>query len=131
MLGLAAGAMFIALARRSHRENHVFAFGLLLAALIYVGFALYENATDTWRLIEFAGAAFYGVLALLGLYRSKLWLAAGWALHVLWDAGLHLSYGNLHAPVWYVWVCLSFDVVVAAYIARNCFNTTAVRQESA
>jgi hypothetical protein len=48
------------------------------------------------------------------------WLAAGWALHPIWDAALHLQgSGAAHAPEWYVVACISFDLPVAAYIQWN------------
>ena len=35
------------------------------------------------------------------------------------DAGLHLrGAGAGHAPEWYVLACLSFDLLVAAYVVR-------------
>lgn len=117
-LGLALGAAFLALARaRGRGEVRILALGLLVAALIYVAFAL-AGADGKWVLVEVAGVAVYGALAWLGLRRSLLWLAAGWALHPLWDAGLHLMGGGAaFAPEWYVLACISFDLLVGAYIA--------------
>jgi len=56
-------------------------------------------------------------VAWLGLRRSALWLAAGWAAHVGWDLLLHPLTGAGYAPPWYVRACLGFDLVVAAWIA--------------
>jgi len=57
-------------------------------------------------------------MALLGLRGSPYWLAAGWALHPLWDVGLHyIGPGHSFAPMTYAIACISFDLVVAAYIA--------------
>ena len=51
---------------------------------------------------------------------SPSWLAFGWALHPAWDAGLHLhGYGASFAPEWYVLACISFDLLVAGYIAAR------------
>ena len=67
-------------------------------------------------LIELAGVAIYVVFALLGLKRSGWLLAVGWALHPLWDAGLH-DYAAEFVPHWYINGCLGFDLLVAAYVA--------------
>jgi len=62
-----------------------------------------------------------GAIALLGLRGSPWWLAAGWALHPLWDVVLHyVSPGHSFAPITYTIPCLSFDLLVAAYIAIAC-----------
>ncbi len=55
------------------------------------------------------------------LHRSKRRaLAAGWALHPIWDAGLHLQgSGATHAPEWYVVACISFDLLIASFIQWN------------
>ena len=53
----------------------------------------------------------------LGLRRSPLWLAAGWALHPVWDIALHFfGPGRAFAPETYTIACLSYDLVVAGYI---------------
>ena len=56
-------------------------------------------------------------MGLLGVRRSPLWLAAGWALHPLWDIALHyVGPGHAFAPETYTIACLSYDLLVAAYI---------------
>jgi hypothetical protein len=63
------------------------------------------------------GGIVFGTMALLGLRGSPWWLAAGWALHPLWDAGLHyFGPGSSFAPEPYAIACISFDWLVAAYI---------------
>lgn len=60
----------------------------------------------------------YGALAGLGLRYSTWWLAIGWAMHSAWDAGLHLIGGGAaFTPEWYAVGCVSFDLLVAGYIA--------------
>jgi hypothetical protein len=47
-----------------------------------------------------------------------MWLAAGWALHPLWDAVLHyFGPGSSFAPVSYTIPCIRFEMLVAVYIA--------------
>ncbi|MFY8275416.1 hypothetical protein AAEU32_14925 [Pseudoalteromonas sp. SSDWG2] len=44
----------------------------------------------------------------------------GWLLHPVWDVGLHLIVQDgQFAPLWYVYLCISFDVVVALGIVNN------------
>jgi hypothetical protein len=91
---------------------------LIVAALIYVVFAARGGAGTAWLAGELVGIALYGGIALLGLRRSPWWLAAGWALHPMWDILLHyVGPGHDFAPETYTIPCLTFDLTVAAYIA--------------
>jgi hypothetical protein len=59
-------------------------------------------------------------MALLGLRSSLWWIVVGWTLHPLWDVGLHyLGPGRLFAPETYTIACLSFDLLVVAFIAAT------------
>ena len=93
--------------------------GLVVAALVYVAFALWGHADGPWLGIEAAGVVIYGGVAWWGRRRAP-WLALGWALHVLWDVLLHgggLGHGADFVPAWYPPVCLGFDLAVAGYLA--------------
>lgn len=91
---------------------------LFAAAGAYFGFAIGGGAGPGWTLAELAQVIAFGVLALLGWRGSPWWLAAGWALHPFWDAGLHyLGPGRAFAPMTYAVACISYDLVVAAYVA--------------
>lgn len=130
ILGLVLAAAFVAYTHRlgARAERRVLAAGLVVAALVYVGFGV-VGADGMWVALEVVGGLVYTGLAVLGVKRSPGWLAAGWALHVGWDAGLHLlGAGAAFAPTWYVVACLSFDLVVAGYIA---FRFRAVPEEAA
>ena len=121
VLGLVLGAVFIVVARRFgiRGERRLLAVGLIVAALIYVGFAV-AWAGGAWIAAELGGVVVFGGLAVLGLKRSPLSLAVGWALHPVWDAGLHLmGAGAAFAPTWYVVACISFDFLVGGYIAAR------------
>lgn len=89
---------------------------LVVAALIYVGFALRE-AGDGWMSVEVLGVFAYAGLAWLGLRWPRL-LALGWLLHAGWDMVVHAGVADEFVPLWYRWACLAFDVAAAAYIAR-------------
>lgn len=96
-------------------EKQIYSLGILVAALIYVGFALIGGASARWLMLEGLGVFFYGVAAWLGLQRrSSSLLALGWFAHVGWDVLLHLAGGGAdYTPFWYPWLCLSFDLVIA------------------
>ena len=91
---------------------------LFVAAGAYFGFALLAAPGPIWLLAELVQVIVFGTMALLGLRGSPWWLVAGWALHPLWDVVLHyLGPGHSFAPITYTIPCLSFDLLVAAYIA--------------
>lgn len=91
---------------------------LFVAAGLYVAFALRAGESTIWVVIEVVGVAIFGGMGLVGLFGSIWWIVAGWALHPLWDVGLHyLGPGRPFAPETYTIACLSFDLLVAAYIA--------------
>jgi hypothetical protein len=91
---------------------------LFAAAGAYFGFAALAGAGPIWSLVELVGVFIFGAMALLGLRDSAWWLAAGWALHPLWDVVLHLiGPGGSFASQPYGVVCITFDWVVAGYIA--------------
>jgi uncharacterized protein DUF6010 len=116
VIGLFLGIGFLLLVRRSRsytKEKRAIAIGLIVVALIYLGFGLFSGSLR-WLLIELAGVPIYAVFAWLGLKRSGWFLAAGWALHPLWDAGLH-DYSTQFVPHWYIAGCIGFDLLVAGY----------------
>lgn len=122
-VGLALGALLILYARSGGgggggaRESLVFAVGLVVAAAFYLGFALANGAPVRSLLLESMGVVPFGLVAWLGLRRSPLWLALGWAAHVAWDLGLNWGPGApSFVPSWYPVVCTSFDLLVAGYI---------------
>jgi len=98
---------------------------LFAAAGAYFGFAVVGPVPRVWLLIELLQVIVFGVFGLLGWRGSPNWLALGWALHPLWDVGLHYAGpGRGFAPLAYVFACVSFDWIVAAYIviAYNLFG---------
>ena len=114
---LAGGFVLLARLSRSYaREKRLYAVGLVVTALIYVGFGV-STGSIRWILIELAGVAVFAVFAVFGLKKSGWFLAAGWALHPLWDTGLRDS--TQFVPHWYITACIGFDLLVALYI---CFR---------
>ena len=121
MIGLVAAALFLFYARRrgTRREPVILALGLLIAALIYVGFAIVWGDAR-WLAIEVGGLLLYSLFVWLALRDNTGWLAVGWVAHPVWDIGLHwLGEGHTVAPEWYVFACLAFDLLVAGYIVTR------------
>ena len=101
------------------KRIHALGSGLLVAALIYVGFALY-GADSSWLAVELAGCILYGGAIVMALRGSALWLVFGWAAHPIWDVVLHLQGpGNHKVPPWYAIACISFDILIAIYLLRD------------
>jgi hypothetical protein len=91
--------------------------GLFAAAGAYFGFAIVGPGPRIWVLIELVQVVVFSAMGLAGWKGSAKWLALGWALHPLWDFGVHhLGPGRSFAPLTYVFSCITFDWVVAAYI---------------
>jgi len=104
--------------------THLMGLSLVMAAIIYIGFALVWGDTQ-WLLIEFFGVVTYGVFYLLAVRYSAIWLSVGWLLHPMWDVVLHLNGPGSHvAPEWYAVACLSFDIAIAATIFRRLRSET-------
>jgi hypothetical protein len=94
------------------------AFVLVAAAFFYLMFASRADAGTAWLIGEVVGIVIYGGMGVLGIRRSPMWLAAGWALHPVWDMLLHhVGPGRSFTPEAYPISCVSWDLLVAAYIA--------------
>lgn len=117
LIGTVICALFIFLARRfgAQREVRAYAVGLVVAAIIYLGFALKGGGLG-WLLVELLGVAIFTLSAWLGVRVSAPFLGAGWALHAVWDWLMHTSTAAGFVPNWYPTVCLAFDLVLAGYI---------------
>ncbi|HEX8271819.1 MAG TPA: DUF6010 family protein [Longimicrobiaceae bacterium] len=120
--GIALAGAFALLARAAGPRHRLWlhAAMLLVAALFYVSFAARAGA---WGgvLLELAGVAAFGGVALLGLARrSPGTVALGWALHPVWDVALH-TWGTMEAytPEGWVVACIGFDLLLAGLIARG------------
>jgi hypothetical protein len=111
---------------KDHQYRKFFARTLIIAALIYVGFAIigiwFDTAGYNWLLVETAGVFIYTLLAYWGLQKSVWFLSIGWLAHVLWDVGLHFGDGVAFVPWFYPTVCIGFDIVFGVYIAYKFYN---------
>jgi hypothetical protein len=116
-IGIILALGFVLLVRQSGsfaKEKFLLFIGLIITALIYVGFGLISGINN-WIIIEFIGVAIYSSLAWLGWKKSSWFLAFGWAFHVAWDAILHGT-STPFVPQWYIGFCIGFDLAVAGYI---------------
>ena len=121
---LSLGAWYIWFASKGHvgRERKAYANGLLIAAAIYLIFALFPFDA-TWLGIEALGVAAYGICVWLGRRVSFYFVAVGWLLHPLWDVALHLRGPGRHiVPDWYAIACVSFDILLAVVVARRVYG---------
>lgn len=122
---LVAGAVlaevFAALARGAgpRRALRMHAAALVIAGLAYVAFAL--AAGDAAGLVvEAGGTAILLALAAIGYRRGSARIfAPAWALHPLWDVGLHTLGRGEYAPLAYVVVCIGFDLLLAARLVSG------------
>ena len=119
LVGAVSGAIVAGVAYAISRYTRlILVAGVIVAALLYVYHAVHARTSPAWFAAELAGVAVYSVMALRGLRGSPWWIAAGWALHAVWDVALHLAGpGRAFVPPWYPVWCGSLDLVVAAVVA--------------
>jgi hypothetical protein len=114
---LALGVVCITRKMRHAAASRILAVALVVAAFIYVAFAVGGGADARWIGIEMLGVAVYGSAAWLGFVRWPAILALGWAAHIFWDLALHLSgAGAAYTPAWYPWLCLGFDLPIGVLV---------------
>ncbi len=111
--GMIAAAILVFVAHK--KDISFWRLALIIAALIYVGFALVGKQWD-WLPIEFGGVLLYSFLVFLSFRFSILFLSLGWSLHVVWDLGLHFGGHPGYVPEWYPGACLGFDLMIAGYL---------------
>lgn len=112
------------------REEMHYALMLILTASLYVHWAGVGGGREELT-VELAGVGFFGALAIAGIRRPLL-LAAGWALHPLWDWFLHPMPATSWVPGWFPDVCVGFDLALAVYIGwRACAHAGRSRQKVA
>jgi hypothetical protein len=118
VVGIALAFAFLTWTRaQPDAGRRLYAIGLAVTALIYMVFALIGRAGARSLALEAAGVLLYGAAAWVGFRKSAALLAFGWAMHVVWDVGLHLQgAGAGYTPDWYPWGCGSFDLIVAGAV---------------
>jgi len=135
LLGIISAIILILFGRKAypHKMELVWQQGLVIAALIYVIFALVGQNME-WLKIEFAGVLLYGFFAWLAYKKSVIFLGIGWGLHVFWDLLLHQNGHPGYVPYWYPNACLGFDLVIGGYFIWYFFekrkNSNALTKKS-
>lgn len=88
LIGALSCLVFVLVARQAglKREMIVYSIALMIAALIYVGFAVAGGAIVSWLIIESVSLVLFSLVALFGLRRSARVLMIGWAAHAIWDS---------------------------------------------
>ena len=121
LAGVFLATAFAALARSAgpRRAPRIHVAALVVAGLIYVGFALVAGDVSG-LVVEAAGTAALLGLAVLAYRRGSARIfALGWALHPFWDVGLHTGGTGGYAPFAYVATCIGFDFLLAALLVRG------------
>lgn len=121
LLGALLALPFCLFARRRRNPASTYAAGLVIAALIYVVFALTRGGGPALYL-ELGGVALFTLVALAGMRWSLLCLSGGWLFHVAWDLALHPVDFSGYAPWWYPVLCIGFDLFVAGFILAAAYD---------
>lgn len=115
LAGVALALPYVLYARNRRR---VFGIGLVVASVVYVGFAVFRGATSA-LLVELSGVVLFGLIAFAGVRYSSWVLALGWVMHAGWDLLLHPAGVSSYAPWWYPAACLGFDLFVAGAVSTR------------
>jgi len=103
------------------RAQILYAAGLLLAALIYVGFAGFNHGLANIGL-EAAGLIVFGGLSVLTAHRWPLLLGLGWLAHGGWDFW-HAAHHSSYVPAWSPPFCAGIDwavgIAILVIVARR------------
>ena len=112
----AALALPFAAALYLFREGALDLLALILAASggVYWGVAASGQPRRVAAAEALAGLAFVAI-AMLGLWWSSIWIAAGYVLHALWDFAHHPR--GIHTGIrrWFPPFCATFDILVAVF----------------
>lgn len=120
LIGVVLAVTVGALATRAgfDRERSFYPTLLIVIASYYVLFAVMSGplsalSAEVGLLAVFSGAALAG-------FKKTQWLVvAALASHGLLDAVHHQLILNPGVPSWWPGFCLSFDIIIAAYLARR------------
>ena len=119
LIGITAAAVGVFTIRIICNRNGInfWAWGLIIAAFVYIGFAAY--ARHIYGLMHGSlGLLVYGTSALLSRKFGTWLLGLGWLMHIDWDIFHGQFYLNTsYVPDWYPGICAGFDLFIAGYIA--------------
>ena len=89
---------------------------LTIIAAVYVGFALADGRPAV-MLQELSAAAFFVLLAALGLWVNPYLWVLGLVLHAVWDWLHHIEVVGTRIPSYYPPVCVLVDLLLAVFLA--------------
>ena len=100
----------------TNKKYHFLGFALFVASGLYLVFAV-VTMNKILITVELFGLMLF-LLFIWMAYRYSFWfIALGWALHIVWDIGVHPQETAPYIPFWYAWVCVGFDIVISIYMA--------------
>ena len=120
---LAAGTLVIVSLLPTLLGKVMLAVILAAASGSYLWYALIRKA-GAFIAIELIFLGLFSFLAVLGCVVSPIYLALGFFFHGFWDLAHHPRYLRSPGPAWYQPLCLSFDWVVAVFIALKLSATS-------
>lgn len=118
VLGVAAACvlLYYLRAQKSEKKHKLLALGLFIASAIYVVFAII-TFNEIWITVEIVGLLLFVLFVWMAFHYSMWFVVLGWALHIVWDVGVHPQETAPYVPFWYAWLCVGFDAVIALYLA--------------
>ncbi len=115
---LAIGVCVIAHVAKMDRERVFYPFLLMVIASYYLLFAAIGNSIHA-ALAEMVPMALFSLLAIWG-FKRNLWIVVGALIaHGVFDFSHALFINNDGVPIWWPGFCAAFDIVCAAYLARQ------------
>jgi hypothetical protein len=115
VIGLLLGLLFILVVHSVPPQpaRQIIALFLAFTACSYAGALLAQDVAPPFALLELAVSAVVFAMAVVGLRASTTSLAAGYALHGVWDL-LHRPQAiPTRVASWFPPACAAFDFVVA------------------
>lgn len=98
------------------RDRSFYAVVLTVVGLLYVLFNVMAGGAQG-LLVEIGFSALFGTLAAIGFRRSLWFVAAGLALHGVFDFSRHLLLASYGVPQWWPQFCGGYDLVAALGLA--------------
>ena len=111
----ACALLFYIRERELKKKISLLAFVLALVSALYVVFA-FTTWNTIWITVEAVGLMLFLLFIWMAFRYSTWFVVLGWALHIVWDVGVHPQETAPYVPYWYAWTCVGFDSVIAVYI---------------
>ena len=115
VIGILLGLVFVLVVHSVEPmpARQMIALFLALTACVYAGALLAQQVPFAIAVAELAVTAIVFALAVVGLRASTTALAAGYALHGVWDLAHHPRAVPTRVASWFPPLCAAFDFVVA------------------